>query len=88
MKSQTQEEIVLQELEMAKEVAQTKKKQGLKHCQEIITKVNIKIDFKNREIKVLKNEQLNLYEKLKGMEEVLHQQEEKLNTHLAIMENV
>jgi hypothetical protein len=25
---------------------------------------------------------------LKGMEEVLHQQEEKLNTHLAIMENV
>jgi hypothetical protein len=37
---------------------------------------------------VLKNEQLNLYEKLKGMEEVLHQQEEKLNTHLAIMENV
>lgn len=40
MKSQIQKEIVLQELEMAKEVAQTKKKKGLKHCQEIITKAN------------------------------------------------
>jgi hypothetical protein len=30
MKSQTQEELVLKELEMVKEVAKTKKKEGLK----------------------------------------------------------
>jgi len=59
----------------------------LKHCQEIITKVDAKIDFRNKEIKVLKNEQLNMYEELKGMEEVLHQWEEELSTHLEVMEN-
>jgi hypothetical protein len=57
---------------MVKEVAKTKKKKGLKHCQEIIMKVDAKIDFKNMEIKVFRNEQLNLYETLKGMEELLH----------------
>jgi tmRNA-binding protein len=45
----------------------------LKHHQEIITKIDAKINFKNMEIKVLRNEQLNLYEELKGMEEVFHQ---------------
>jgi len=59
----------------------------LKHHQKIITKANAEIDFRNKEIKVLKNEQLNMYEELKGMEKVLHQWEEELNTQLAIMEN-
>jgi len=45
----------------------------LKHHQEIITKIDAKINFKNMEIKVLRNEQLSLYEELKGMEEVFHQ---------------
>jgi len=58
---------------MVKEVVEVEKKEGLKHCQEIITKVDVEINIRNREIKVLKNEQLNLYEKLKGMEKVLHQ---------------
>ncbi len=62
----------MKELEMAKEIAKIEKKEGLKHCQEIITKVNVKNDFRNMEIKALKNEQLNMYEELKGMEEVLH----------------
>jgi hypothetical protein len=39
---------------MAKEVAKTKKKEGLKHCQKIITKFDAKIDFRNREIKALR----------------------------------
>ncbi len=59
---------------MVKEVVKTKKKEGtLKHCQEIITKVNEKVNFRNEETKSLINEQFNLYEKLKGMEEVMHQ---------------
>jgi hypothetical protein len=58
---------------VVKEVIETKKKEGLKHCQEIITKADAKINFRNREIKTLKNEQLNLYEELEGMKEVLHQ---------------
>jgi hypothetical protein len=45
----------------------------LKHHQKIITKVDAKIDFRNKEIKVFRNEQLNMYEELKGMEKVLHQ---------------
>ncbi len=49
------------------------KKEGLKHHQDIITKADEKINFRNREIKSLKNEQLNLYEDLKQMEENLHQ---------------
>jgi hypothetical protein len=48
MKSQIQEELVLKELEMVKEVAKIEKKEELKHCQEIITKVDAKIDFKKR----------------------------------------
>jgi hypothetical protein len=40
---------------MAKEVAETKKKEGLKHHQKIITKVDAKIDFTNKEIKALRN---------------------------------
>jgi hypothetical protein len=47
---------------MVKEVTKTKKKEGLKHRQEIIIKVNAEINFRNREIKIIKNEQLNLYE--------------------------
>ncbi len=73
---------------MVKKVAQMEKKEGLRHHQEIITKVTAKINFKNKEIKSLGNEKLNLYEKLKGMEEVLHQQEKELNTQQATMENV
>jgi hypothetical protein len=72
MKSLTQEELVLKELEMVKEVVRTKKKEGLKHSQKIIIKLHAKINFKNKEIKVFKNGQLNLYKQLKGMEEVLH----------------
>jgi hypothetical protein len=41
---------------MVKEVAKMEKKKGLKHCQEIIMKVDAKIDFNNREIKVFINE--------------------------------
>jgi hypothetical protein len=48
-------------------------------------KVDVEIDSRNKEIKVLINEQLNLYEKLKGMEEVLHQQEEELSTQWVVM---
>ncbi len=69
---------------MAKEVAKTKEKEGLKHRQKIITKVDAKIDFRNREIKAFQNEQHNLYEELKGMEEVLHQGEEELNIQLGV----
>jgi len=57
---------------MVKKVAKMEKKEGLRHHQEIITKATAKINFKNKEIKSLGNEKLNLYEKLKGMEEVLH----------------
>jgi hypothetical protein len=42
MKSHIQEELVLKELEMMKEVVEMKKKEGLKHHQEIITKANAK----------------------------------------------
>jgi hypothetical protein len=35
-------------------------------------KVDAKINFRNMEIKVLRNEQLNMYEELKRMKEVLH----------------
>ncbi len=87
MKSQTQEEIVLKELNMAKEIIETDK-EGLKHHQQIIIKANEKIDFRNTEIKAFRNEQLNLYEKLKGVEEVLHQCKEELNIQLTIVENV
>jgi hypothetical protein len=52
MKSQTQEELVLKELKMVKEVAETKNK-GLKHHKEIITNANVEINFRSREIKVL-----------------------------------
>jgi hypothetical protein len=72
---------------MVKEVVGTKKKERLKHPQEIITKVDVEINSRNKEIKVLIDEQLNLYEKLKGMEEVLHQREDELNTQWAILEN-
>ncbi len=65
-----------------------RKKKRLKHHQKIITKVDAKIDFRNKEIKVFRNEQLNMYEELKGMEKVLHQWEEELNTQLTAMENV
>jgi hypothetical protein len=46
MKSHTQEEIVLKELGMVKKVAEIEKKEGLKHCQKIITKVDAEINFK------------------------------------------
>jgi hypothetical protein len=72
MKSHIQKELVLKELKMVKEVTEIEKKEGLKHRQEIIIKAHVEINFKNREIKVLKNEQFNLYEELKGMEEVMH----------------
>lgn len=65
---------------MAKKVTQTEKKKGLKHCQKIITKADTKFDIRNREIKALRNEQLNMYAELKGMEEVLHKWEEDLST--------
>jgi hypothetical protein len=73
---------------MVKEVIETKKKEGLKHHQEIITKVDVKINFRNREIKSLKNEQLNMYEELKGMEEVLHQRKNELSIQWVVVENV
>jgi hypothetical protein len=57
---------------MVKEVVETKKKEGLKNYQKIIKKVDAKIDFRNNEIKVLRNEELNIYKELKGMEDVLH----------------
>jgi hypothetical protein len=41
---------------MVKEVAKMEKKEGLKHRQEIIMKVDAKIDFRNKEIIVLINE--------------------------------
>ncbi len=53
------------ELKMVKKVAETEEKEGLQHHQKIITKANAKIDFRNKDIKVLRNEQLNMYEKLK-----------------------
>jgi hypothetical protein len=68
MKPQTQKEIVLKELEMVKEIIKAKKKEGLRHHQEIIIKVDVEIEFKNKEIKSFKNEQLNMYEELKGNE--------------------
>ncbi len=55
-KSQTQEELVLEELEMVREVTEMENKEGLKHHQEIIMKANAKINFRNKEIKSLKNE--------------------------------
>jgi hypothetical protein len=57
---------------MVKKVTKTEKKEGLKHHQKIIMKATAKIDFKNKEIKSLRIEHLNLYEKLKGMEKVMH----------------
>jgi hypothetical protein len=56
MKSHTQEELVLKELKMVKEVVEMEKKKGLKHFQKIITKADVETNFKNREIKVLQNE--------------------------------
>jgi hypothetical protein len=41
---------------VAKEVAKTEKKEGLKHCQDIITNADVKIDFRNKNIKAIKNE--------------------------------
>jgi hypothetical protein len=41
---------------MVKEVVEVEKKEGLKYYQKIITKVDVEINFKNREIKVLRNE--------------------------------
>ncbi len=52
MKSQTQKELVLNELKLVKKVAEIEQKEGLKHHQEINTKVDAKIDFRNMEIKV------------------------------------
>jgi hypothetical protein len=72
---------------MVKEVADTDKKEELKHRQEIITKADAKINFRNREIKILKNEHFKLYEELKGMEEVLHHQEKEFSIQWATMEN-
>jgi hypothetical protein len=46
----------MKELEMVKEIAKIEKKEGLKHCQKIITKVNVKIDFRIKEVEALKNE--------------------------------
>jgi hypothetical protein len=46
----------LKELEIVKEVTKMEKKEGLKHHQDIITKADEKINFRNREIKSLKNE--------------------------------
>jgi hypothetical protein len=39
------------------------------------------------EIKVFRNEQLNMYEKLKGMKEVLLQREKGLSTQWVAIEN-
>jgi hypothetical protein len=80
MKLQTQKEIVLKELKMAGE-GRIETSSGDDH------KVDVEIGFGNMEIKVFRNEQLNLYEELKGMKEVLHQQEEELNTQWVTMEN-
>jgi len=41
---------------MVKEVAKIEKKEGLKHRQEIFTKIDAKINFRNMEIEVLINE--------------------------------
>jgi hypothetical protein len=46
---------------MVKEITETQN-EGLKHNQEIIIKADAKIDFRNRDIKTLRNEQLHLYE--------------------------
>jgi hypothetical protein len=73
MKSQTQEELALKELEVVKETIQTKKKKRIETSQKIITNANEEIGFRNREIKTFVNEQLNMYEELKGLKEVLHQ---------------
>ncbi len=80
--------MVLKVLKMAKEIEGIGKKEGLKHPQEIITKVDAKIDFKNKETKAFRNKRHNVYEELKGMEEVLHQWEEELSIQLAVVENV
>ncbi len=37
---------------------------------------------------MLRNDQLNLYDELKGMEEVVHQREEELSIQLTVVENV
>ncbi len=58
---------------MVKEVVEMEDHEGLKHCQHIITKVDAKIDFRNREVKTFRNQQLNMFEELKGMDEVFHQ---------------
>lgn len=79
MKSQTQEELALKELEVVKETIQTKKKKRIETSQKIITNANEEIGFRNREIKTFVNEQLNMYEELKGLKEVLHQREEELS---------
>jgi hypothetical protein len=73
MKSQTQEELALKELEVVKETIQTKKKKRIETSQKIITNANEEIGFRNKEIKTFVNEQLNMYEELKGLKEVLHQ---------------
>ncbi len=57
------------------------KKEGLKHCQEIITKVDAENQLQELEIKSLKNEQFNLYEELKGMEEVLLPLQQKVSLY-------
>ncbi len=72
---------------MVKEIAKIEKKEQLQHCQEIITKANVKIDFRIKKIKALKNEQFNMYDELNKMEEVLHEREEELSSQLATMEN-
>jgi len=41
---------------MVKKVVKAEKQEGLKHHQEIITKATVEIDFKNKEIKSLRNE--------------------------------
>ncbi len=40
MKLQTQQDMILKELKMVKEVVEMEKQEGLKHCQDIITKVD------------------------------------------------
>jgi hypothetical protein len=40
---------------MIKKVGKINKKERLKHCPEIIAKVDVGIDFKNREIKMFRN---------------------------------
>ncbi len=56
MKSQTQQEIILKELKMVKDVIEIENKEGRKHHQKIITKGNVEFDFRNREIKAFINE--------------------------------